>query len=206
MGSMEEVEFKKRMLKLLKEDDEFRYAVAGLIGMRAILDGMKGIIEHLEAHDRRFEEIRQGLEDMRTRLGVTIGSMGRRWGRDLERTVLNIFRETLEREGIKPGDAEGFRFKDVDGRYTGRRGTVVEVDALIRDSELYIIEVKSHAELDHLERLADKVPVVERILNREASRVYLIAVNVDEEVLERARELGIRVIYGSVIPKPASES
>ncbi len=143
---------------------------------------------------------------MRARLEVTIGSMGRRWGYDLERTVLSIFKETLEREGIKPGEVKKFKFKDADGQYTGRRGTVVDVDVLIEDSGLYIMEVKSHAELDHLERLADKVPVVERILNRKASKVYLIAVNVDEEVLERAQELGIGVIYGNAIPKPTTES
>ena len=255
---MEEVELKKKLLKLLEEDKEFRYAVSGLVGMKTVLDEIKGIMERLEVHDRKFEEILSRLEEhdrkfeevmarleehdrkfeeilsrleehdrkfeevmarleehdrkfeeilrrmeeMSARLEVTIGSMGRRWGHDLEKTVLNIFRETLEREGIKPGEVESFKFKDIDGSYTGRRGTVIQIDVLIRDSELYLMEVKSHAEIDHLERLADKVPIVEKILRRKASRVYLIAVNVDEEVLERARELGIRVIYGSIIPKP----
>jgi len=31
------------------------------------------------------------------RVEVTIGSMGRRWGEDLERMVLESFREALER-------------------------------------------------------------------------------------------------------------
>ena len=213
---MEEIELKKKMLKLLEEDEEFRYAVSGLIGMKAILDEIKEvmrrleehdrkfeqIIARLEEHDRKFEEVMRRLEQMSARLEVTIGSMGRRWGRDLEKTVLNIFRETLEKEGIKPGKVESFRFKDLDGSYTGRKGTVVQIDILVKDSELYLMEVKSHAEVDHLERLVDKVPVVERILRRKASRVYLIAVNVDEEVLERAKELGVRVIYGNVIPAP----
>ncbi len=226
---MEEIEFKKKVLNLLKEDEEFRYAVAGLIGLRTILDELRDlkdrleahdrrfeeimerlsehdrkfneIMERLEAHDRRFEEISQKLEAVWARVEVTIGSMGRRWGQDLERTVLLIFKEVLEKEGIKPGEVRKFRFRDVKGEYTGRPGTLIDVDVLIEDSELYILEVKSHAELDHIERLADKVPVVERILNRKASKVYLIAVNMDEEVLDRAKELGIRVIYGNIIPE-----
>jgi hypothetical protein len=36
------------------------------------------------------------------RVEVTIGSMGRRWGEDLERMVLEIFKEALEKRGIEP--------------------------------------------------------------------------------------------------------
>ena len=40
--------------------------------------------------------------------------------------------------------------------------------------------------------------VVERAVKR-ADRVLLVAVNIDKDALERARQLGIDVIYGSVI-------
>lgn len=56
-----EVELKSKIFKLLKEDEEFRYAVAGLIGLEEIL-------RRLEKHDERFisieEEIRKLREDM----------------------------------------------------------------------------------------------------------------------------------------------
>ncbi len=56
---MEEFEFKKKVLNLLKEDEEFRYAVAGLIGMKTILDELKDLKDRMEAHDRKFEKIAQ---------------------------------------------------------------------------------------------------------------------------------------------------
>ncbi len=224
---MSEAELKERLLNLLERDREFRHAVAGLIGYGDLLKKMEehdrkfneileelrrlreGQAEHsrrLEEHDRKFNEILEELRRLREdfqrldmRVEVTIGSMGRRWGRDLERTTLEIFREVLEREGIEPGRVRKFRYRDADGEYTGRPGSVIDVDILIEDQRLYVVEVKSSAELDHVERLADKVPILERILNRKVDRVYLVAVNVDDDALERAEELGFRVIYGNVI-------
>ncbi|MEZ0345363.1 MAG: DUF3782 domain-containing protein, partial [Infirmifilum sp.] len=162
------------------------------------------IVKRLEEHDRKFEEILHRLDLLSARVEATIGSMGKRWGEDLERTVLYIFQEVLEKEGVKPGKVRKFRFKDEDGRYTGRPGTLIDIDVLIEDEELYLLEVKSHAELDHVERLIDKVPVVERILNRKASKIYLVAVNVDEDAFERAQEMGFKVIYGHVIRQEIS--
>jgi uncharacterized coiled-coil DUF342 family protein len=49
---------KTRILKMLKEDEEFRYAVAGLIGFTDIL-------KRFEEHDRKFNEIIEELRDLR---------------------------------------------------------------------------------------------------------------------------------------------
>jgi len=46
---------KAEVLRLLKEDEEFRYAVAGLIGLGEI-------IKRLEAHDEKFIEILKRLD------------------------------------------------------------------------------------------------------------------------------------------------
>ena len=54
-------DIKSRILKLLKEDEEFRYAVAGLIGLSEILKEMR-------EHDRKFNEILKVLKDHSARL------------------------------------------------------------------------------------------------------------------------------------------
>jgi len=125
--------------------------------------------------------------------------MGRRWGADLERMVLELLREALERRGIEPGEVKKFSFKDRDGSLTGVRGRVIDVDVLVRDERLYVMEVKSRAEVDHVEYLLDKVRIVEKVLGRKVDEFMIVAVNIDEEALERARELGIDVIYGNVL-------
>jgi len=204
---------KEEFLKLLDEDREFRLMVAEKLGY-------DGILKRLERHDRKFNRIvseikklredfnkmredfnkmREDFNKMSMRVDVTIGSIGRRWGEDLERMVLEIFKETLEKRGIEPGKVEKLRFTDKDGSITGIKGKIIDVDVSVKDEKLYLIEVKSRAELDHVDVLYEKARAVEKYLNRNVDKMFLVAVNVDKEAYERAEELGIEVIYGNII-------
>ena len=196
--------------RLEEHDKKFAEMLAELREHRKLLEEHSrrfvSIERRLEEHDKKFAEMLAELMELRRefarlsmRVEVTIGSMGRRWGTDLERTVLELFREALERRGIEPGKVEKFRCRDEDGRLTGVRGRIVDVDVLVRDDKVYVIEVKSRAELDHVEALPEKARVVEKVLKRKVERTYLVAVNIDREAYERARELGIEVICGHVI-------
>ncbi|WP_444823188.1 DUF3782 domain-containing protein [Vulcanisaeta sp. JCM 14467] len=156
--------------------------------------GFEEVNRRLEAHERLLEELTRSVGELK----VAMGSLGRRWGRDLERTVLELYRHALEERGIEPGKVERFVYTDVDGRYY-RPGARLEIGVYIHDNKTYLIEVKSHAELEDVEWLFDKARIVERILSRRADRVLMVAVNIDKDALERARQLGIDVIYGSVI-------
>ncbi len=211
---------KEEIIELLEKDKEFRYAVAGLIGYKELLDRIASLEEGqqrleeriisleerilaLEERIVKLEEGQQRLEEefrkLAARVEVTIGSMGRRWGSDLEMMVLELFRELLEDRGIEPGQVRKFRFKDESGEVTGVKGRIVDVDVLVKDSKLYVIEVKSRAELDHVEYLPEKVRFVENIMGRRVDDVIVVAVNVDKEAYERAKELGIHVICGHVL-------
>jgi hypothetical protein len=155
----------------------------------------------LEAQGKVLEEHGKILGDLSRAVGelkVAIGSLGRRWGRDLERAVLEIYRHVLEERGIEPGKVEKFVYTDVDGRYY-RQGSRLEVDVYIHDDKAYLLEIKSHAELDDVEWFFDKARIVEKILSRRTEKVIIVTVNIDKDALERARELGIDVVYGAVI-------
>jgi len=211
---------KEELLKLLEEDKEFRFTVAGFLGYRNVL-------ERLEEHDKKFNEILSEIQKLREdfnklsedfnklskelaglreefrslsmRVEVTIGSMGRRWGTDLERTVLELFKEVLVKRRIEPGKVEKFRVRDEDGSLTGVRGRIVDVDALIENEKVYVIEVKSRAELEHIEALPSKANVVSKVLKKPIAEMLVVAINVDKEAYERAKELGIEVICGHVL-------
>lgn len=148
--------------------------------------------KRLEAHARLLEELAKSVGELK----VAMGSLGGRRSHGLERTVL--YKHALEERGIEPGKVERFIYTDVDGRYY-RPGARLEIDVYIHDDRTYLIEVKPHAELEDVERLFDKAMIVERILNRRAEKVMMVAVNIDKDALERAKQLGIDVIYGSVI-------
>jgi hypothetical protein len=148
----------------------------------------------LERHEKRLEELARAVGELK----VAVGSLGRRWGRDLERTVLELYRHALEERGVEPGRVEKFVYTDVDGRFY-RRGARIEVDVYIHDGGMYLVEVKSHAELDDVEWFYEKAGIVEKILGRKAAKLIVVAVNIDKEALQRAQELGIEAVYGAVI-------
>jgi len=150
--------------------------------------------EILEEHSKRLEELTKAVGELK----VAVGSLGRRWGRDLERTVLELYKHALEEKGVEAGEVEKFVYTDVDGRFY-RRGARVEVDVYIHDEKMYLIEVKSHAELEDVEWFYGKAEIVKKILGRKAEKLIVVAVNIDKEALERAKELGIEVVCGAVV-------
>ena len=78
----------------------------------------------------------------------------------------------------------------------------MEIDVYIHDGKAYLIEVKSRAELAHVEWFSQRARLAAVALakhGKKVERLILVAVHVDEEALERARQLGIDVIYGSVL-------
>ena len=157
-------------------------------------------------HDKKFDEVlgeiqalKESFNKLSMKVEVTLGSMGRKWETDLERMVLEIFKETLEREGIEPGKVVKFTFKDKDGSLTGEKGRIIEVVILVRDDKIYVIEVKSHAEEAHIDSLIQKARIVEKVFKKPVTKMVIVAVNIDEEAYQRAQKLGIKVIKGHVI-------
>jgi len=283
---METMELKKKILKLLREDEEFRLAVAGLLGMDTILRELKKLREDFQhfmreqerrweenskrweeanrrfeileselrklredfnkfvelqekrweeearrweennkrweennkrweeaykrfeaiekkllEHDEKFESVNKELKRLSkavAELQIIVGSMGRRWGRDLEKMVLEIYRHALEERGIEPGKVEKFKYVDREGRYLGK-GAAIEVDIYIHDDKVYLLEVKSRTELEDVEWFSRKVKIVEEIIGKKAEKYIIVTVHIDDDALMRAIELGLDVVYGSVI-------
>jgi len=128
------------------------------------------------------------------RIEASLGSLGGRLGIDLERAILNIYRDVLEKMGVEPGRVERISYKDIDGRYY-RKGARLELDIYIHDSGASFIEVKPLADINDVEWFQQRCEIFEKILGKKPSRKILIAINILSEALERARELGIEVIY-----------
>jgi len=212
-------EEKLRILKTLEVDEEFRYAIAGALGILTILEELKKLREdfnkrlevierrfeivekRFEEINKRFEAIEKSLEDLTRVVGelkVAVGSLGRMFGRDLEKTILELYRHVLAERGIEIEKVERFICRDVDGGFC-KKGAMIEVDIYLHDKVVYFIEVKAYIELDDVDWFHDKVGIVEKILGRKADKLVIVAVNIDKNALERARDLGIEVVYGDVI-------
>jgi hypothetical protein len=203
-------EHSKRLEELSKRVEELTKAVQG--------QG-KVLAEHskrLEEHSKRIEELSRRVEEMNRVLmehskrieelarevgkqGVVLGSIGRRWGRDLEKTVLELYRHVLEERGIIPEKIEKFTYVDVDGRYYVK-GSKIEFDIYMHNERIYLVEIKSHADAEDVEWLYKRAEIYEKIRGRKPDKLILVAVHIDEDAYARAKELGIEVIYGAIIP------
>jgi len=171
---------------------------------RRILEEHSKILrEHtkiLEEHSAMLKEHGVTLKDhsrMLWELKVMVGSMGRRWGRDLEETVLAIYKDELAQRGLDVRLARKFSYVDVDGRF-GLKGNVYDFDVIIEGDGVTVIEVKSRATRDDVVWFYEKVRRVESLLGN-VKRLLVVAVNIDKEALERAQELGVDAVYGAVI-------
>ena len=172
----------------------------------------KRVEEHskvLAEHSKRLEELtravqEQGrrIEELARRVGeqsAALGSIGRRWGRDLEKMVIELYRHVLEERGIVPEKIGRFTYVDTDGRYYVK-GSRIEFDIYVHNDRVYLVEVKSHADIEDVEWFYKRAEIYEKVRGRKPDRLVLVAVHIDEDAYERARELGIEVIYGAIIP------
>ena len=117
----------------------------------------------------------------------------------MEKTVIELYRHVLEERGIIPEKIEKFTYVDTDGRYYVK-GSRIEFDIYIHNDKVYLVEVKSHADIEDVEWLYKRAEIYEKIRGRKPDKLVLVAIHIDEDAYERAKELGIEVIYGAIIP------
>jgi hypothetical protein len=181
-------------------------------GFDIIAEHSKRIEEHskiIAEHSKRIEELSKRVEEHSKRLeelareiarqGVVLGSIGRRWGRDLEKTVLELYRSVLEEKGVIPEKIEKFTYVDVDGRYYVK-GSKIEFDIYLHNNRVYLVEIKSHADVEDVEWLYKRAEIYEKLTGRKPDKLILVAIHIDDDAYKRAGELGIEVICGAIIP------
>jgi len=187
-ASMSARELKSRILKLLREDEEFRYAVAGLLGLEEIL-------KRLDRHEAELVRLREDMnklrEDMIRGFELVerhISALGARWGLMAEDAFREGLRGLLEKElGFR---IERWRTYDETGMVFGYPSEV-EVDATVSDGKLILIEVSSHVRASDVLQFKRKAELYERVTGRKPDRLIIVTPYIDERALEAARQLGV---------------
>ena len=178
-------ELKSEILRLLKEDEEFRYAVAGLIGLEEILkrldkhekelirlrEDMNKILERLNRHEKELIKLREDMnrlrEDMIRGFDLVnrhISALGARLGIMTEEAFREGLRDILEKElGLK---VERWTHFDNYGLVYGYPSRV-EVDVAIKDEKLILIEVSSHIKTSDIYEFKRKAELYEKVTARD---------------------------------------
>ena len=172
-----ETEFRSKILKLLKEDEEFRYTVAGLIGLEDIRRGqieLRGAIARLEESHGRLEESHRALEESHRRLEESVANLNDAIARLAEeqrrvsRTLRSITRYIEEVSITLEEEARSM----IELRLR-QRGIQIELGALIRpyveldiygsnDNLTVIGETKTRLAPRHVRELERKLELVKR--------------------------------------------
>ena len=211
---------KKKILKLLKEDEEFRYAVAGLLGLDTILSELRKLREdfskYVELEERRWEENNKKWEENARRWEEN----NKRWEEaykrfeiiekelkalreDFNKAYLEFSRkldalgarwgvvtERAFRECMR-GVAENWEFRDEAGEVYGYP-SIVEVDVVVRNGIHMLVEVKSSVSRGDVLEFWKIGRLCERVTGIKP-RLVMISPYVDEKALESATNLGIEV-------------
>ena len=197
MGSL-----KSEILRLLKEDEEFRYAVAGLIGLEEIL-------KRLDRHEAELVKLREDMNKLREDMNRLredmnkgfellrrhINALGARWGLLAEESFRAGMVGVVER--YFGGQVERWTYYDEEGFVFGFP-SLVEVDMVISDKEHILVEIKSSVSRADVFELWKVGQLYERIRGVKP-RLAIVSPFVREKARELAEELGIDV-YTSLPP------
>jgi hypothetical protein len=147
-----------------------------------------------EAMERRFEAMDRRMADLQSWVQMNVGGLQRRAGRKLEDTIAGTLRFALGVGDIRPEHLQLRRkMRDADG-VIGPKGRDYEYDILATNGETFVFEIKSVAEVEDIERFADKAELLERILGRPLAGRILVTLDRPRDVAAAARRLGITLV------------
>ena len=182
-------ELKARMLKLLREDEEFRYAVAGLIGLEEILRRLdrheSELVKLREDMDRLREDMNRGFELVERH----ISALGLRWGIIAE-AAFREFERIIEKElGLK---VEKWRTHDEAGIVYGYPSEI-DIDVVVRDGKTILVKVSSHIRKSDILIFKKKSELYWEKTGTKPERLLVVTPYIDEEAVEASQKLGIEV-------------
>jgi hypothetical protein len=183
-------ELKSRMLRLLREDEEFRYAVAGLLGLEEIL-------KRLDRHEAELVRLREDMNKLREDMirgfelvESHISALGARWGIMAESAFRESLRGLLEKElGYR---VEKWTVFDEAGRVYGYP-SVVDVDVTVSDGKLILIEVSSHIKASDITTFRRKAELYTEKTGKRPDKLVVVTPYIDDTAQKAAKELGIEV-------------
>jgi len=201
---MEFEQLKDKILTLFREDQEFRYAIAGLLGWEEILRRLDRHEEELSRLSRETAELRKETTELRREITKLrqdmmegfqlvhrqLSALGARWGIMTEEAFREGLRGLLERElGLK---VERWAKSDEGGVVFGYPGQV-EVDVTVRDGKVVLMEVKSHVGRADVYSFKRKAEFYERVEGKKPSRLLMVTPYAEEEALRAAKHLGVEI-------------
>ncbi len=150
--------------------------------------------QRFEAMDQRFEALTAEVVGLRQWMELNVGGLQSRVGRRLEDVVAGAFAYGLRRTDIQPAHVQ-LRQRIVDeAGLVFRPGRQREVDIVALGAEILVFEVKSMADRDDIEDLADKVTLVRHLHPDKRVQGVLVMLGADHQHREQCATHGLQLI------------
>ncbi len=183
-------DLKLKFLELLKKDEEFKYAVIGLVGLDRVFEELRKLREDLNKlredfnrlyeksleHDKRFEEVISRLN----RVELELGALNEAF---YCRSLWEDLREEIRGRGEKI-------------LYRKRNARVDDEDIdllMVTDKRVYVVEVKVKPKHEDEGRLLAKADVVKKHYKDKEVVAILAGSMIGREIEEYANEKNVLV-------------
>jgi hypothetical protein len=199
---------REEFIELLEKDREFRYIVAGFLGLDEVLKKLDShgaeLVKLREEMNRLREDTNKLREDMNKlredmnkgfdRLERHLTALGARWGIMSEEAFREGIRGLLGRElGFRIERWEGF---DEEGVVYGYPSSV-NLDVTIYDGKTILLEVKSHVRKSDVTEFRRKAELYEAKTSRRPDRLMIVTPYAEVEAREACLKLGVE-LYTSI--------
>ncbi len=192
---MAKLDVKKEILRLLKEDEEFRYTVMGYLGLSEILKRMDRHEEELVKLREDMNKLREDMNKLREDMNRgfmlierRISALGARWGLMSEEAFREGLRGILGKElGLT---VERWTHYDSRGVVYGRPA---QVDVAVSDDKVLLIEVSSHVRRSDVAAFHRKARLYQEVTGRRPHKLIMVTPFIDDDAFRLALDMGVEV-------------
>ena len=143
-----------------------------------------------EESEKRWRDTQEEIKRLHRLYDTRIGALGARWGLQAESTFREAIKGILEESF--PVKVERYLVMDNEGKVFGRPEQV-ELDLIIKDSEVIVGEIKSSMSKSDIYAFYRKVKFYEEKEEKKVSRKIIISPMIDPRAKKVAEELGIEI-------------
>ncbi|MHC1628191.1 MAG: hypothetical protein ACXQTI_05120 [Candidatus Nezhaarchaeales archaeon] len=206
-------ELKAKMLELIETDTEFRYAIAGKLGMLEILKRLDKIEEEIkllrESQNKTWEEIhktwseikqlheeQKRLSEEQRKLRATIETLGKALGATFEHYAIGFVKLMLEDLGHPQAQ--------VDRKTLYYNGKIYEINIfceqplIVGEATIYLGSIEEADK--ELHKLIERIEIAKKVYGKEPMIKILAIANAPSNVINhlkrKALEKGIKLAYG----------
>lgn len=201
---------KREFIELLEKDTEFRYTVAGYLGLSEILRRLDSIEANIlklwENQNKLWENQNRIWEEVKT-LRINQEKMYRymdRAFRELRRTLGVAFEDSVAALIEFMLEEMGYPEAQVSRKYIVHEGEVLDIN-IFCEKPLVVgeatVSIKTREEADReIEKILERVKIVEKKYGRKPYITILFTANATPEIVEYIKSIsekhGIRLVLG----------